>query len=114
MRPAPDVLFVAYYASAELGCYRVLGWPMPERVLDLFVEFRARTNGLATPAGNSLLGALAYFGLDSIGADEKDGHARSRLARRALVGRRTGRNSRLLRERTSGAGTLVAGDAARH
>ena len=30
----PDVLFVAYYASAELGCYRVLGWPMPERILD--------------------------------------------------------------------------------
>jgi DNA polymerase family A len=68
----PDVLFVAFYASAELGCYRVLGWPMPERILDLFCEFRARTNGLDTPAGNSLLGALAYFGLDSIGAVEKD------------------------------------------
>jgi hypothetical protein len=66
-----DVLFVAYYASAELGCYRVLGWPMPERILDLFVEFRARTNGLETPDGNSLLGALAYFGLDVTGADTK-------------------------------------------
>jgi DNA polymerase I len=41
-----DVLFVAYYASAELGCYRALGWPMPERILDLFTEFRNRTNGL--------------------------------------------------------------------
>ena len=76
--PAPpyatgtDVLFVAYYASAELGCYRVLGWRMPERILDLFTEFRARTNGLDTPAGNSLLGALGYFGLDGIGAAEKD------------------------------------------
>ena len=68
----PDVLFVAYYASAELSCYRVLGWSMPERILDLFTEFRARTNGLDTPAGNSLLGALAYFGLDGIGADEKE------------------------------------------
>jgi DNA polymerase-1 len=67
-----DVLFVAYYASAELGCYRVLGWPMPERILDLFTEFRAGTNGLNTPAGNSLLGALAYFGLDGMGAVEKD------------------------------------------
>jgi DNA polymerase I len=67
-----DVLFIAYYASAELGCYRVLGWPMPERILDLFTEFRVRTNGLDTPAGNGLLGALAYFGLDSIGALEKD------------------------------------------
>jgi hypothetical protein len=67
----PDVLFVAYYASAELGCFRVLGWPVPERILDLFCEFRARTNGLDTPAGNGLLGALAYFGLDGIGASEK-------------------------------------------
>ena len=72
MRQGQDVLFVAYYASAELGCYRVLGWPMPQRILDLFTEFRARTNGLDPPAGNGLLGALAYFGLDSIGAVEKD------------------------------------------
>jgi DNA polymerase-1 len=67
----PDVLFVAFYASAELGCYRVLGWPMPERILDLFVEFRARTNGLETPAGAGLLGALTYFGLHAMGAIEK-------------------------------------------
>ena len=67
----PDVLFVAYYASAELGCYRVLGWQMPERILDLFTEFRDRTNGLPTPAGAGLLGALTYFGLDGIGAAEK-------------------------------------------
>jgi len=65
----PDVLVVAYYASAELGCYRVLGWPMPARILDLFTEFRNLTNGL--PTGASLLEALAYFGLDSIGTTEK-------------------------------------------
>jgi DNA polymerase I len=59
----PDVLFVAYYASAKLGCYRVLGWPMPARILDLFTEFRDRTNGLLAPGGSSLLGALTYFGL---------------------------------------------------
>ena len=45
----PDTLFVAYYASAELGCHRALGWPMPARILDLFTEFRARTNGLPPP-----------------------------------------------------------------
>jgi hypothetical protein len=67
----PDVLLVAFYASAELGCYRALGWTMPERILDLFCEFRDRTNGLPTPAGSSLLGALAYFGLDHIAAAEK-------------------------------------------
>jgi DNA polymerase I len=67
----PDVLFVAYYASAELGNFLVLNWPMPTRILDLFVEFRHLTNGLNTPAGKSLLGALAYFGLDSVGTTEK-------------------------------------------
>jgi DNA polymerase I len=67
----PDVLFVAYYASAELGCYRVLGWAMPDRILDLFIEFRDSTNGLPTPAGASLLGALTYFGLDGMGVAEK-------------------------------------------
>ena len=67
----PDVLFVAFYASAELGCYRVLGWPRPERILDLFVEFRDRFNGLPTAAGNSLFGALTHFGLDVAGTNTK-------------------------------------------
>ena len=67
-----DALFVAYYASAELGCFLALGWPMPTRVLDLFVEFRNLTNGLTVPCGNSLLGALTWFGLDGIDAAEKD------------------------------------------
>jgi hypothetical protein len=40
-------------------------------VLDLYVEFRNRTNGLSTPSDSSLLGALSYFGLDGIGALEK-------------------------------------------
>jgi DNA polymerase I len=68
-----DALFVAYYASAELGCLRALSWPMPTNVLDLFVEFRDRTNGLTTPAGSGLSGALAYFGIDHVGAAAKDG-----------------------------------------
>jgi hypothetical protein len=68
----PGALFVAYYASAELGCHLALGWSQPARVLDLFVEFRNHTNGLETPCGSGLLGALTYFGLDGIGATEKD------------------------------------------
>jgi hypothetical protein len=67
----PDVLFVAYYASAELGFYRALDWPMPERILDLFIEFRNLTNGRQLPSGAGLLGALAFFGLDHIGVVEK-------------------------------------------
>jgi DNA polymerase-1 len=67
-----DSLFVAFYASAELGCFRACGWPKPANILDLFVEFRDRTNGLTTPAGAGLVGALTYFGLDTIGTQEKD------------------------------------------
>ena len=67
----PDALFIAFFASAELDCHRSLGWRMPTYILDLFCEFRDRFNGLATVAGNSLLGALAQFGIDGIGAEEK-------------------------------------------
>jgi hypothetical protein len=67
----PDALFVAYYASAEIGCHLALGWPGPQRILDLFTEFRNHTNGIALPAGAGLLGALTYFGMDGIGATEK-------------------------------------------
>lgn len=65
-------LFVAYYASAELSCHLELGWTLPEWVLDLYTEFRNLTNGLDTPSGRGLLGALVYFGLDAIGVVEKD------------------------------------------
>ena len=45
---------------------------MPMRVLDPYTEFRNLTNGWQTIAGNNLLGALAHFGLDGIGVEEKD------------------------------------------
>ena len=67
-----DTVFVAYYSSAEWGCFLDLNWPLPVNVIDLFVEFRNRVNGLTPPAGFGLVGALAYFGLDHIGANEKD------------------------------------------
>jgi DNA polymerase I len=67
-----ESLLIAYYASAELGCHLSLGWPLPVNVLDLYVEFRNLTNGLALPCGAGLLGALAWFGLGSIEAAEKD------------------------------------------
>jgi len=68
----PDSLFVAFYASAELGCFLELGWPVPERVLDLYAEFRRHTAGTRVPCGYGLLGALAAFGLESISVAEKD------------------------------------------
>jgi DNA polymerase-1 len=71
-RTGPDALFVAYYAGAEIGCHLALDWPVPQRVLDLFTEFRNRTNGVPTTSGAGLLGALAHYGLDGIGTIEKD------------------------------------------
>ena len=67
-----DSVFVAYYASAEMGCHLALGWEMPERVVDLYVEFRNLTNGLDTPCGRGLIGALSYYGLDALEGSEKD------------------------------------------
>jgi DNA polymerase I len=70
-----DALFVAYFASAELSCFKALGWPMPARILDLYVEFRNSTNRLqqkgSKPIETGLLAALAAHGLDTIGAIEK-------------------------------------------
>jgi DNA polymerase I len=71
---AADSLFVSYAAASELGCHLLLGWPMPERVLDLLVEFRRAIN--TTPVHPvfkepSLLKALTYYGLDGVSVGEK-------------------------------------------
>ena len=68
----PNSVFIAYYASAELGCFLALNWPAPARILDLYAEFRCLTSGLTVPCGNGLLGALSWFGLDGLAAVEKD------------------------------------------
>jgi DNA polymerase I len=68
----PNVLFIAYFASAEIGCHLALNWPLPEYILDLCIEFKNMTNGLETLNGHSLLGALAYHGVDGIDSVEKD------------------------------------------
>jgi DNA polymerase-1 len=68
----PSALFIAYYASAEIGCHLALGWPKPARILDLFTEFRCIANGLSPPAGYGLMGALAAYGLDGVGTVEKE------------------------------------------
>ena len=50
-----DTVLVAYYASAELACFKALSWLPPVYVLDLFAEFRARTNGLSPPTARACL-----------------------------------------------------------
>jgi hypothetical protein len=89
----PDDLLVAYFASAELSCFLALGWSFPANIVDLFAEFRVETNGLPTTAGNSLLGACAHFGVDTMGAEDKTtmrdliigGGPWSRSERRAIL-----------------------------
>src|SRR3954454_23109213 len=67
-----DSLFVAYYASAELGCFMALGWPIPACILDLYTEHRCLTNGTAPAPGNKLINALALRGLAHIDPGEKE------------------------------------------
>lgn len=67
-----DTLIVAYFASAEMGCFIALGWELPCCVLDLYVEFRNAINGRKPIAGPGLIGALIHHGLDTIGAIEKE------------------------------------------
>jgi hypothetical protein len=45
---------------------------MPAHVLDLCAEFKNHVSGIMLPEGKGLLGALIHFGLDAIGAAEKD------------------------------------------
>lgn len=70
-------LFVAYYASAEIGCFNVLGWPPPTNVIDLFMVFRNKLNGLPPPAGMQrqgfgLLDALDHYRVPHMSALHKD------------------------------------------
>jgi DNA polymerase family A len=64
-------LFVSFQAAAEWGVFLQIGWPIPRRVLDLYVEFRHEVNGTTYPGRRSLLNALSYHGITSITADEK-------------------------------------------
>ncbi len=66
-----NALYVCYFGVAEMGCHLQLGWRLPNRLLDLYTEFRVVTNGQTLHCGKGLLGALAYFGLKTIGTDEK-------------------------------------------
>ena len=65
-------LFIAYYASAEMGCHQALNFKRPLYIVDLFAEFRCLTNGAKIPSGNSLIGACDFYGTSSSDATYKD------------------------------------------
>jgi DNA polymerase I len=71
-RTDDGALFVNFVANAECACHLALGWPLPVNVLDLSPAFRNQTNGRYTPEGKGLLGALRYFGLDTISTKHKE------------------------------------------
>jgi hypothetical protein len=68
-------LMVCYAANAELAFFDVLGWRLPDAVLDLYVEFLACTNGLTLATDpdrhRGLLDALLHFGITGITKEEK-------------------------------------------
>jgi DNA polymerase-1 len=67
-----STLCVAYSSPAEWGVFRQLKWAMPQRILDLYVEFRNALNGYRPLAGNwKLISAMAHYGLDPLDAVEK-------------------------------------------
>jgi len=67
-----DTLFITYFGTAEFTCFLALGWPLPTRVIDLYVEHRHATNGLVMPKGShTLLGALSRHGISSITSEQK-------------------------------------------
>ncbi|MHB8102217.1 MAG: DNA polymerase [Methanosarcina sp.] len=74
-------LFVGYFSSAEWNCHKALNWPMPQNVVDLFVEYRNETNhsGMVKVESN-LLAACKAYGIETIDREQKD-FARDKILR---------------------------------
>ena len=65
-------------APSDSGTHLALNWPLPANRIDCYSEFRSLTNGVSLPAGRSEIGALVYYGLDHISADQKEAGTRAR------------------------------------
>jgi DNA polymerase I len=65
-------LFIAYVATAELGCFHVLGWPLPAFVLDLNVEVRNLTNGALPTTFISLVDAAKLYHIPYLDKERKE------------------------------------------
>jgi DNA polymerase I len=65
----PRSLFVAYMSTAELSCFDALGWPYPHNILDPYVEYRRKMNGLIGKLG--LLYAAEAYGIDAMDSARK-------------------------------------------
>jgi hypothetical protein len=66
------VLFIGYFLAAEWKCFLELGWELPARSIDLFVEHRVDRNGIEAPREKrGLLDACSHHGLTVMTKDEK-------------------------------------------
>jgi DNA polymerase I len=61
-------LIITINAADLAGCHLALGWCMPERIVDLLVEWRCVANGRAAVAVSGLTGALLWYGQSTAGA----------------------------------------------
>ena len=94
------VLFVGYFLSAEWSCFLQLGWPLPARSVDLFVEHRVDRNGIeVAKEKRGLLDACSFHGLLVMSKDEKGDMRDLDHARRTVVTGRAHGDPRLLRRR---------------
>jgi DNA polymerase I len=59
----PGAALCAYFASAELGCFLTLGWPLPYNVIDLYAEFRLKNNNGPLDKHRSLTDVMRDNGL---------------------------------------------------
>lgn len=58
----PQGLLVTFDANELVACHLALGWRVPDRIVDLAVEYRNATNGATRPCGPGLVGALLFYG----------------------------------------------------
>ena len=90
----PDVVIRSEFGVSAMSIFRwerdpSLDFPRPVIIrgrryfirdqIELFKDRLIETNGLATPSGSGLLGALVYFSLDAMGVTEKEGRGGAKI-----------------------------------
>jgi DNA polymerase I-like protein with 3'-5' exonuclease and polymerase domains len=60
-----DYTLIAFAADAELSCYEMLGWPIPQHIIDIRIEHMMLDRNVSTVEhlGVNLEQALAYYGI---------------------------------------------------
>jgi len=67
-----DAIFVCYSAPAEMAIQEIMGWPLPQNVIDLYAEYRVKTNGHPhKPSKNGLIDACNFYGIPTPTSEHK-------------------------------------------